>query len=552
MANRTDNYLRLLMQSYRQVILAAIRGGDALAFREARKLAWTSMVNILPAVRAFAGWVRPGLFEAVRDTVLPDELFTGATQLADLAVYQDNVQAEIESLRAQGRRGAALLKAASEIGTIGLEAVGYGNLDIRAKQQFAYAVLLAKAEHEAHRQNLAGEQARAFVEQWMKAPPEASLRRAVEGANRALLNYGDTAAVVTRFARQPWSNLFFAFPVFRYHFVGRELDRATSGFRALFKLATGNKTLTRDEWTGAMADLISYVTLPVMGYGLTEVIGALADSLLGGLDDEEPDDIRNVIGSSIRIETDPETGEPRRKPLPRELVTANRLNVTQMLDNMGLPADASEDDIWWSFKNYPIVRSTAILHQAVADTRKFGPGQGMLTLSQSFADLLSSLTGAGQAVKVPLRFTAEWNASRTGERVVPSFFDPYGASVPLDAYLTLQALNLVPGNRQADEMIKWLDPTPRRVTRSKSLDYDPGIVEALQAGGWTGLADRLARGVATGSFASPLLPQGEVDKKGGVVVRPREHGLTERVASILGQNVKEIPRSEYEAALEEE
>src|SRR4030095_14154195 len=151
----------------------------------------------------------------------------------------------------------------------------------------------------------------------------------------------------------------------------------------------------------------------------------------------------------------------------------------------------------------------------IDDAEKFGPAQGMYSMFTGLKDLLTSLTGAGQAIKVPVRLYSEITAEMEGDKVAPHFIDPYGASVPLDAYLTLQALNLVPASRQADELIKWLDPVPRRVTRTKALDYDPGVVEALQAGGWTGLADRLARGFTPRGFSSPPPAHGTARKKQG-------------------------------------
>lgn len=550
--NRTDNYLRLLMQAHRQMILAALRGGDRLALREAKNLAWTAIVNVVPFIRPLFHLNNHALFQMVTENVIPDEVFTGATRLADLnAMQQDDLKAEVRSLAAQGRRLAAASTVALNLGPILLEETGYGQMDVKAKQQFAFSLLLARAQHEAWSRKLRGEAREKFIEAWLRKPPESVVRKVVEGANRALLNYGDTPGWVGRFARHPISNLVFAFPLFRYHFIGRELDRATSAFRALHKTLIRGQKLTRAEWASSLADLISYVTLPVMGYTVAQVTGALADTLLGGLPpDEEEEDPRLLVGSSIRIEKDPVTGEAVRTPLPRELVTSNRINLTRMLETFGV--DPGDRDLWFMYKDYPVVRSAAMFHQVAADTLQHGPAQGILTLGVTLKDFLTSLTGAGQALKVPSRLAESFWATAQGERVEPGFFDPYGASVPLDAYLTLQALNLVPAGRQADELIKWIDPTPRRITKSKALDYDPGVVEALQTGGWTGLADRLLRGATTGTFASPLPPQGLIDKRAGVVTQPREHGLAERLGAVMGVALKDVPRAEYQAALEED
>lgn len=162
--------------------------------------------------------------------------------------------------------------------------------------------------------------------------------------------------------------------------------------------------------------------------------------------------------------------------------------------------------------------------------------------------MLASLAGTGQAVKVPEKIMRTLSEAESG-RPEQMLSDPYATAVPLDAYLALQALNLIPAQRQAEELVKWLDPVPRRMTRSKVLGYDPGALDALQAYGWTGLADRMARGLVTGDPSSPLPPQGRVDRRSASVVEPREFDLATRIASIMGQNLKPVPRREYREAL---
>lgn len=549
--NRTDNYLRMLMQAHRQLLLAAFRGGDGLAFREARRLAWAAAVNIIPGVRRMTGLNRDRLFrEVVRDT-LPDEIFEGGQRLQDLWVEKGSTEEEVGSLLAQGQRVKAAAAIARDLGPLILEKTGYGKMDVAAKQQFAFTTLLARAEHEAARRGLRGDLRDQAVEAYMRKPPEEAVRRAIEGANRLLLNYNDTPGWLSKLVRNPLSNLFVAFPLFRYHFVGRELDRATAALRAAHKMLVRGKKLSRDEWASALADTVSYITLPLMGYSGVKVAGALVDSLLSGAPggDDDDRDPREIVGASSIFETR-DDGTVIRKPLPRELVTANRLNVSAMLRQMGVDT-GSEKDYWWHIKDYPLIRSTALMYQAGEDTRRHGPVQGIATLFKGITDLLTSLAGTGQAVKVPEKILLSINDTVTGRTSEP-FFDPYSTAVPLDAYLTLQALNLIPAGRQANEVVKWLDPVPRRITRSKLLDYDPGVTEALQAEGWTGLADRIARGAMTGDPSSPLPPQGRIDRRAGVVAEPREFDLASRIAAILGQNIKPVPRAEYDEALRAE
>lgn len=544
--NRTDNYLRFLMQAHRQLVLSALRGGDRLAFREARKLAWSAIVNMVPGVRQISGANSNALFDRFVRERLPAELFDGGTRLQDLWIEKGTADEEVASALEMGRRGKAAAVIARDLGPLILEKTGYGNMDVKAKQQFAFTTLLARAEHQAQLQGLTGEAAAKFAEAWLMQVPEDQIRRAIAGANRLLLNYGDTPGWLARLARNPISNTFIAFPLFRYHFLGREIDRATAAFRALHKMAVRKKKLTREEWAASLADTISYVTLPLMGYAAAEIAGALRDSLVSGIDDPEDEDPRAVVGATSVYVTD-DNGDRKRKPLPRELVTANRINVSKLLRDAGVPLDG-EKDYWWHIKDYPLIRSTALMHLAVEDAKREGVGAGVTTLFAGLRDMLTSLAGTGQAVKIPAKIAATLEAEESGR---PGFtaLDPYATAVPLDAYITLQALNLIPGQRQANEVLKWLDPVPRRITASKSLDYDPGVQEALQAEGWTGLADRVARGVSSGDFSSPLPPQGRINRRFGFVEEPRQFDLASRIAAAMGQNVKPIPRTEYEEAI---
>ena len=43
---------------------------------------------------------------------------------------------------------------------------------------------------------------------------------------------------------------------------------------------------------------------------------------------------------------------------------------------------------------------------------------------------------------------------------------------------------LVPGLRQFDEVMMFIDPTSRRKTQSKTLDYKPGAWDAIKLGGF--------------------------------------------------------------------
>jgi hypothetical protein len=160
-------------------------------------------------------------------------------------------------------------------------------------------------------------------------------------------------------------------------------------------------------------------------------------------------------------------------------------------------------------------------------------------------DLGSDFFSMGMAVKVPDKILAELRRMNSGRPERP-VTDPYAANVPLSAYVTEQVIDsFVPGVRQFDEVILWVDPVERRKTRSKALDYEPGVKEALQIGHVTGLLDRLFN-------PDSLPPAGEVDERAGDVVEPRTIPLRTRAASLGGFNIRAYNRENYLQALGEQ
>lgn len=564
--NRTDNYLRFLFEAQRQMVVAGLNmlsGGDAKTpARMAMRLGWGAVVNAVPGVRPLFGLNNNELFRRMVEEKLPPELFEHKTRLADIGREGSLAMERLKSLVMQGKKGEALLEAGLEAGPLLLEASGYSKIDIHAKQQFAFTVLLSQYEAEAARRGLRGQDARDWAETRILNASDDSVRRAVRLANRNLLNYEDTPGWMQWIARHPLINLVSAFPLFRYHFFGREISRAFGFLRSIHQQVSQKRPLTQDEWTNSLADVISYVTLPLMGYAAFSVAKALTDSVIApvirdiarqlGYDDEpeEPaEDIREYVGSAVRMTEDPDTGKFIRKPLVRELVTSQRINISRIMREAGFPMD-KETDYWWHVKDYPLIRSSALMAVAAHDFSKYGINQGVLTLFGGLRDMFASLAGMGAAVKVPARAIETLAASGSGQPVLGGFIDPYSTAVPFTAYTTLQALNLIPFSGQADELIKWLDPVPRRISRSKVLEYDPGVLEALEAEGWTGLAHRLYLKGTTGSSASPLPPQGRIQKMVGQVTEPRRSTIQQRLGFLVGQNIKPIPREEYSAAIE--
>jgi hypothetical protein len=161
-------------------------------------------------------------------------------------------------------------------------------------------------------------------------------------------------------------------------------------------------------------------------------------------------------------------------------------------------------------------------------------------------DLAGDFFSVGMALRVPDKAFASLQSLASGRPEKP-ILDPFATNVPFLAYLTEQAIDsIVPGTRQVDEIIWWIDPTERRRTASSALDHFPGVWDGARAGHVIGLVDRLLSG-----GESTLPAAGEISQRLGVVVQPREIPLLTRVSSLGGFNLKAVDRWQYEEALRE-
>lgn len=523
--NFITNPLLSMVAAYRQAVLAAVRGGDRLAMRESLALMRNAVVNVVPGMRQLLNLNDNRLFRQVVDDVFPDEVFA-AGPWRDVRARTDGPADDAVTLARMGRRLAAVGHVASELGPTLLRALQYDRIDAMAKQQWAWSLLKAKAEDEAHRAGLKGKQAREFVERYVANPPEVVRLRLIDSANRWLLNYDDVPDRLDRLGRNPLSNLVMPFWRYTYLTLSREMDQATRLFRALPEW----KTMRPAERHAAIADTVSWWTLPIV-VGL----GAVAVGAAGG----DPGEEDRLVGTSSVLVLDVD-GTWKRKNLPRELVTANRLNFSYLLRGIGV--DTGEEDFWLYVKGLPLFQTALISRSAIRDAVKAGLGHGVATGMRSTTELLSSQFSLGVGVKLAEKVVRE--TSNDSGRPAQLLTDPFGTGVPASAYVTMQALDMIPGQRQADELIKWLDPLDRRITQSKTLGFKPGPIEALKLDGWTGLADRVIRG-----GRSDLPPKGRIDRATGTVVDSRPRSLIDLVAPLAGQNLKRVDRAEYSEAL---
>jgi hypothetical protein len=233
-------------------------------------------------------------------------------------------------------------------------------------------------------------------------------------------------------------------------------------------------------------------------------------------------------------------GTTKQRSIDRSLITVNRVNLSYWARVSGLGGQ-DENDYWLRVRNQPVIAMAGAVALAVNDGAKYGLRAAAQVYAQAVGDLASDFFSVGAALKVPDKILAD-TLRADGDRPARPLLDPYAERVPVSFYVTEQLLDsFIPGTRQADELLLWVDPQKRRRTVSKTIGYEPGIIEAIRVGHWTGLLDRLAG-------QEPLPPAGPIDRKTGAIT-PAPTTDTERMLSIMGFNVKPVPRSTYEAEL---
>ena len=480
--------------------LAGLLKGDARDLRFARNLLAGMALNRFAGLRKWSGLFADTDYMRTIREVLPDGLFADQTSLADVKVRWGT--SPLDYLR-EGEIGAAVLGA-----------IQYGQIDVRAKQRLAFAMLKANAVTNARRAGLRGRALRSEVERYLANPPAADRLQAINAANFELLNYADTPDAVNSMARNDYGRLVLPFPRFGAAYLAKQGARLGAVKDLLAKVPKRRRA-------DALADL---VTVAMFGLGGAGALAFAAAGLLGDDDDEA----RRYVGTSTVPVIGPD-GSVTYKPIDRSKVTANRVNLSHWARLMGLGGEG-EEDFWVRVRNYPVIAMAGVAALAVNDAAKYGPEAGARQLYSGARDLATDFFSVGAAVRVPAKVMG-WD------------IDPYGRGVPTSFYVTEQIVDsFVPGTRQADEIVAWLDPIERRRTPSKALGYQPGVTEAVRIGNWGGVADRL---LATDGSSLP--PAGRVSRSGAVQVR--QYRPEELLGRMMGVNIRPINREDYEGAI---
>ena len=431
-------------------------GADDLRFA---KNLFTAQFYKFAGVRKMVGWKTD--FDQFTEEVMPDDVFEGSTALEDLKV-QHHIK-PWEYLR-QGEFGAAAL-----------QLIQYGNVDLRAKQRSAYAFLKSKAVRAAKARGLSGEAMKREVASYMARPPKLDRVQALELANFDYLNYADSPDVLQRFASNDYSRLIIPFPRFGYHYMAKQIERVSAVKVLMGKVPKGKRA-------DAFADLVTF-GLFTAGAG-----GWLLDKVLRGGDDDE--EARGRIGTATYKYFDEVTGEMKSKRLNRELITANRVNLSEYARLLGIDDD-DDSDFWWRARQFPPVIMGGALILAEQDAKAGGVSSGVKTYFSQGADLAKDFFTLGGGIKV-LEKVYRAATTEPGDKPEAMITDPYATNVPLTFYVTDQVMTtLVPGRRQFDDVMMMIDPTSRRKTAAKPLSYDPGAWDAIKLGHVSGVVNRI-------------------------------------------------------------
>ena len=460
----------------------------ALNFRKARNLFVGQVFNRFMGARKYLPGPNSNFREAI-ETVLPDEIFADSTRLQDLKIRFDD-------------KWWNLLKKA-EIGGAAMALIKYGNVDIRAKQRFAYAMLRADAATQGKGKGLRGKALRSFVNQFMANPPLEARLAAINAAQFEMLNYADSPDFINDMVKNDWGTALSAFPRFGAAFINKQADRAAGLKRFIRGVPQGQRA-------EALADVITFT---MFGAGAIGLVGSGIAAFLRGEDEPPEEDARAVVGTS-EILMDDGMGNVNRQRLDREYITANRMNISKWAELAGIDLD-DDRDFWLRTRQFPVIGMAGAAVLAQNDYQKHGAAVAATTYAKQVTELAGEFLSVGWGVRIPLKAHSDWAAGKPA----PSPVDPFAGGVPFKFYVVDELMGaFIPGQRQFDRAIAWVDPVYKRTARSKRMDYDPGPLEAVRASHLTGLIDRI--GAQQGAW-NPMLPKGKVEDEISLVPSSR-------------------------------
>lgn len=539
--NQISNELMVTMHTARK----ALEGIMSLPFDQQQgKLALYEAGNLLKGTITDR-WYN----QRVRELV-PDELFDGNHRLNAITT-EEFEKSPVELLRELNVSGAIL------------KGMRYGNVDTRAKQRIAFASYVAHGRLAWDEARAAGKVAKgtskaAWIKDWVENLADESVHRSAYNAavlvaldyanvpamldegNQVLMGGRDITAEVNLLRRgvSPFSK-------FPYN-LARQGKRYT--FDALRDLLPGHVKLSGVELTRGRETTPAEKRQAAASLVMMTMMFLLARGLMDDDDDGVP-----KLGREL---------DDLGKKMDGAYQTAGRINVTgtpigrtitAALDMFGLH-DLAEQEKWVRIRALPYAASTVALASVMNRIKGGQTAEAEANVHAVFSDLVSE----GILLKLVNAVRDQSGPYDEGKNLSfiagENLFDmATGRFVPPPVLRTINAM---------------VDPVPRRSRPVKSLDYDPGAIEAVQmripgagqnlppsgrvvvgadgtAKSEAAVAELLARELPEGSFRRYVDAKGKAKvayvMPGKVQVRPRVLELF-RAA---GLNVKFVDREEY-------
>ena len=502
--------------------------------------------------------------QAAIDKIVPPEMFEGQT----------GISGAVLSLTEEQMTAVDHLKRLNVPQAI-LQAVGYANMDVRAKQALAHASYMANAEialRDAEKKGFTfatKAQRVAWMKNWLQnAGPEVH-RRAHAVAVAYAMDYENIPRWMDERVASTEMNIIrrLMFPFIKWPYnMARQmkrfgLDPAQDVAAWLSAKTIGAAPGVRDTKLGEamrawqsgrkasgakMANSVAHLATFSMMY-------AAMRALLGMAKD---DDEVERLGRSF---------DQAGNRLGREFDTSNRINITDVpiigptvaaLDKMH--GDTGENDYWLRVRNIPYA----------------GPMLAMAsTMDWVTAAKDKSASRRDEAMNAWREFVSDfWSEGivLSSMNAIHGNESKYTSGQPVTATLGGALVDLV-GSRIAPVPVlaavrDMVDPEMRRLNDSKSLEYDPGFVEGMQSR-IPGLSKNLppkgqvvTKNLATASrdlakVTHPKASRVYVDEKGKAkasYVDPndkREIPRWRTMARLFGVNIKPVDREGYKAAV---
>jgi len=390
----------------------------------------------------------------LRGAVMDRSIMPGAkarlAQLVTPEIFED--QTALEAVGVDRTMGVRDQLARLNMGGAFLQAVGYGNVDVRQKTQLAYAAYRAHAEV-ALKEAIGSGQAKAdmtkeqrleWMKKWLKEQSAEFHREVYMTTVLYLMDYQNVPAVLDPAqSNSPWAQVakrgIAPFAKWPYNML-KQMKRLSVDSALDFALPGR----TKQERRNAAANLMTLGGLAGVG------------AVLAGFEDEDDP----IFGSNWDAEGKLRVAEAR---------TGNRLNVSRLgrvvkahglMRDVDLQAEdggADAKDIYWRYRNYPYLKEALV-------AGLFANGEGERGY-EALMDVVDEYVTSGILVK--LAGLDSWDKGKRDDyRMAEAIYDVLASPVAPKPWRVF-------AGRVADPVVRRNRPLP-------SMGYEGGALDAIR------------------------------------------------------------------------